>query len=308
MLISVVSPCYNERKNLQEFHRQVTEVMQGLNYDYEILFIDNASKDGSVEILRELARNDEKVKVILNTRNFGHIRSPYYGLLQAKGNCVVAICSDLQESPQIIKEFVKQWELGYKIVVGVKIDSEEGWLKYKTRCLYYKVLNKLSENPLIDNFMGFGLFDKKVIEILRKMDDPYPYLRGLIAGIGFDVARVPYKQAKRKNGKSHNNFYTLFDIVMLGLTNNSKVPLRVATIAGLFISAISFLIGVAYLVFKLIDWQGFNVGLTPLIIGMFFLGGIQILFLGLLGEYIGAIYTQVLHRPLVIEKERINFD
>ena len=306
--ISIVSPCYNEQENVEELVRQITQVMSSLSYDYEIVFIDNCSTDNTILMLRMLTQKDKHVKVILNARNFGQSRSPYYGIIQTHSDATITISADLQIPANIIKELIDKWEQGYKIVVCVKKDSEESWLLKNTRKLYYRVLNRITENPLINDFAGYGLFDKQIVDIMRDIKDPYPYVRGIISGIGFDVAKVSYVHLKRKNGKSHNNLSSLFEVAMLGLTNNSKVPLRLATIFGLFISAISFVVGLVYLIFKLIYWNNFQIGLAPLVIGMCFLGGVQLLFLGLLGEYIGAIYTQVLNRPLVIEKEKINFD
>ena len=307
-LISILSPCYNEEDNVEELVRQITEIMEGLPYDYEIVFIDNCSTDNTIPILRRLAQKDKHVKVILNARNFGQSRSPYYGIIQTHSDATITLSADLQIPTDIIKELINKWEQGYKIVVCVKKDSEEGWLLKNTRKLYYRTLNRLTENPLIDDFAGYGLFDKQIVNIMRDIKDPCPYVRGIISGIGFDVAKVTYVHLKRKNGKSHNNLFSLYEIAMLGLTNNSKVPLRLATMFGFLVSAVSFVVGLVYLIFKLIYWNNFQIGLAPLVIGMCFLGGVQLLFLGLLGEYIGAIYTQVLNRPLVIEKERINFD
>jgi glycosyltransferase involved in cell wall biosynthesis len=308
-LISIVTPCYNEEENIEELHSQIDEIMSGFpEYDYEHIYIDNASTDQTIPILRQLAAKDKRVKVILNTRNFGHIRSPFHGLLQAHGDAVVYMVSDLQDPPGLIKEFIKKWEAGNKIVIGIKKRSEESKLFFLLRSTYYRILSKLSEVPLFADYTGFGLYDQRIIEILRKIDDPYPYLRGLIADISFDVAKINYTQPARKRGITKNNFYTLFDMAMLGFVNNTKIPLRMATFLGSIIAIISIFVGLFYLVFKLCNWQDFSLGLAPLVVGMFFLGGVQLLFLGIIGEYIGAIYTQVLHRPKVIEKERINFD
>jgi len=306
--VSIVVPCYNEQDNVEELVRQITQLMGGMPYDYEVIFIDNCSTDSTVSILRRLANQDKHVKAILNARNFGQSRSPYYGIIQTHSDATITISADLQIPTYVIGEFIKYWEQGYKIAVCVTKDSQEGWLLKNIRKIYYRILNKLSENPLIENFAGYGLFDKQIVDIMREIKDPYPYVRGIISGIGFDVAKVPYIHQKRKNGKSHNNIYSLFEIAMLGLTNNSKIPLRLATMLGFVVSAVSFLVGLIYLVFKLAYWQSFQIGLAPLVIGMCFLGGVQLLFLGLVGEYIGAIYTQVLHRPLVIEKGRINYE
>ena len=306
-LISIVTPCYNEEKNIEELYEQIKKMMGGQKYEYEHIFIDNASTDRSVEILRELASKDRRLKVILNTRNFGHIRSPYYAILQASGDAVIVMASDFQDPPEKIPEFIQKWEEGYKVVVGVKTSSKEPGLFYFLRSLYYRVLRRLSEVRLIDNFTGFGLYDKKVIEILREFNDPYPYFRGLIADIGYDIAEIEFNQPRRKRGISKNNFYTLYDMAMLGVVSYTKVPLRLAAMLGFLSATISFLVGLVYLIYKLIFWQNFSVGLAPAVIGLFFMGSIQLFFLGLVGEYIGSIYTLAIRRPLVIEKERINF-
>ncbi len=305
--ISIVTPCFNEEENVKELYERIKNVMAGFDYNYEHIFIDNASTDRTTELLRELGVRDKQVKVIVNARNFGHIRSPYYGLLQAQGNAVVILASDLQDPPERISDFIQKWEEGYKIVIGVKTQSQEAGLFYFLRTMFYRGLRKLSNVELIEHFTGFGLYDQQVIEILRSLNDPYPYFRGLIAEIGFPIARVEFIQPRRQRGLTKNNFYTLYDMAMLGLTGYTKVPLRLATMIGFLTAGISFLVGLAYLIYKLIFWAKFSVGLAPEVIGLFFLGSVQLIFLGILGEYIGAIYTQVLHRPLVIEKERINF-
>ncbi len=305
--ISIVTPCFNEEDNVQELYERVKTVMAGFSYEYEHVFIDNASTDGTEGILRRLAGQDKRVKVIFNARNFGHIRSPYHALLQATGDAIVSLASDLQDPPEKIPEFIRKWEEGYKIVVGVKTSSQEPGLFYFLRSMYYRVLRSLSDVRLIDNFTGFGLYDRKVIEILRQFNDPYPYFRGLIADIGYEIAEIEFAQPRRKRGLSKNNFYTLYDMAMLGVTSYTKIPLRLATMLGFASSILSFLIGIAYLIYKLIDWQNFSLGLAPVIIGLFFMGSVQLLFLGIVGEYIGSIYTLAVHRPLVIERERINF-
>lgn len=307
-LISIITPCYNEEENVAEIYRQIKEVFTGFkDYTYEHIFIDNASKDRTVPILKEIAQNDKAVKIIVNARNFGHIRSPYYALLQAKGDAVSVIAADLQDPPSILVDFLKKWEEGYKIVVGVKKGSQESFPMSMIRRFYYHIIGRLSEINQIQNFTGFGLYDKKVVEILRSIDDPYPYFRGLICDIGFDIARIEYVQPARKRGITKNNFYTLYDMAMLGITNHSKIPLRLATMLGFLISAICILVALGYLIYKLIFWERFNVGIAPLVIGFFFFASVQLFFIGILGEYIGSIHTQVLKRPLVIEKERINF-
>jgi glycosyltransferase involved in cell wall biosynthesis len=305
--ISIVTPCFNEEENLEELYARIRSVMSDGKYDYEHILIDNGSTDQSPEILRKLAQADKRVKVIINTRNFGHIRSPYHAILQASGDAVIGMASDLQDPPERIPDFIEKWEQGYKVVVGVKNKSRESGLFYFLRSIYYRILRKLSDVPLIDNFTGFGLYDRQVIEVLRQLNDPYPYFRGLIADLGFERAQIEFEQPRRKRGISKNNFYTLYDLAMLGITGYTKVPLRVATMFGFCASALSFLVGLVYLVYKLLFWQQFSLGAAPIVIGLFFLGSVQLFFLGIVGEYIGAIYTQVMRRPLVIEKERINF-
>jgi len=305
--ISIVTPCFNEAENVEELYSRIQKTMEGMVLNYEHIFIDNASTDETVNILKALASKDKRVKIIINTRNFGHIRSPYYGLLQGSGDAVIILASDLQDPPELIPDFIHKWEQGYKVVIGIKTKSEEFGLFYFLRSLYYRILRSLSDVRLIDNYTGFGLYDQRVIEILRQIDDPYPYFRGLIADIGFEMAEIPFTQPRRKRGLTKNNFYTLYDMAMLGIINYTKIPLRLATMFGFFSAVVSFLIGLAYLIYKLIFWLQFSLGSAPIIIGLFFLGSIQLLFLGIVGEYIGAIYTQVMHRPLVIEKERINF-
>ena len=307
--ISIVTPCYNEEENVEDLHAQIVQVMSELpGYEFEHIYVDNASTEGTVPILRRLAATDSRLKVILNARNFGHIRSPFHGILQAYGDAVICMSSDLQDPPGLIKEFVRKWEEGYKAVMGVKTRSEETRLLFMLRKLYYRVLGKLSDVPLVGNFTGFALYDQEVVQILRKIDDPYPYIRGLIADIGFEAAKVEFLQPTRKRGITKNNLYTLYDMAMLGFVYNTRKPLRLATMVGFLTAAISFLAGLFYFVYKLIYWHSFEVGLAPLVVGIFFFGGIQLIFLGIVAEYVGAIYTQVLHRPLVIEKERINFN
>jgi len=306
--ISVVSGCYNEEGNVEELYRQVRSILKEFpQYIYEHIFIDNASEDKTVQILKGLAKDDKNLKIIVNTRNFGHIRSPFYGILQAKGDAVIYICSDLQEPPVLIRDFLKKWEEGYKIVVGIKSKSKENILMFRIRLFYYKLLNFLSETKLIENFTGFGLYDKEVIDKIRAIDDPYPYFRGLISELGYAPSVIEYNQPKRKKGITKNNFYTLFDMAMLGFVNNSKIPLRLAIFIGTAFSILSFLVGSAYLIYKLLFWDRFVLGVAPLVIGVFFFFSIQLFFTGIIGEYIGSIHTQVKKRPLVIEKERINF-
>jgi glycosyltransferase involved in cell wall biosynthesis len=309
-LISVVSGSFNEESNVTELYERLcaTFAERLPTYAFEIIFIDNASTDGTVAVLKGLARHDARVKIIVNNRNFGHIRSGYHAFLQAQGDAVVVMASDLQDPPEMLPDFVSKWEEGYKIVLAQKTTSDESPLFFLVRKTYYNLINRLSEIELVKNATGFGLYDRRVVEDIRRVDDPYPYFRGLICDLGYDRALIPFTQPARKRGFSKNNFYTLWDMAMLGLTNHSKVPLRLAIFAGCGVGAISFVVAFAYLIYKLLFWSNFQVGTAPLVIGMFFIGAVQLVFIGLLGEYIGAIHTQVLRRPPVIEKERINFD
>lgn len=308
-LISIVTPCFNEEQNVETVYSKVKEIFSSLpEYNYEHIFIDNLSTDRTVDILKRIAASDHRLKIIVNVRNFGHIRSPYYGILQSKGDAVISVVADLQDPPELIMTFIKKWEEGFKIVIGTKVKSKENRIMFSIRKLFYSTISKISETDQIKNFTGFGLYDRQFIEILRNLDDPYPYFRGLISELGFSRIEIPYTQPKRERGKTKNNFYTLYDIAMLGFINYSKVPLRMASFIGFGVSLLSFLIAMFYLVYKLVFWSSFSVGIAPLVIGIFFFSGIQLFFLGVIGEYIGAIFTQVKKRPLVIEKERINFD
>jgi glycosyltransferase involved in cell wall biosynthesis len=307
--ISVVTPCWNEELNVEVLYEEVKKVFASLpGYTYEHIFIDNASKDQTVPILRRIAATDKNVRVIVNARNFGHIRSPYYALLQTSGDAVVSLAADLQDPPSMIVDFLRKWEEGFKIVTAVKTTSQESRLMFALRKLYYGLIGRLAEIELVKNFTGFGLYDRRVIEILKTLDDPYPYFRGLICDIGFERATLEYVQPVRKRGKTKNSFFTLFDMAMLGITNHSKVPLRLATMSGFALSMLSLLVAAGYATYKLIFWNRFTVGMAPVVIGLFFFASVQLFFVGVVGEYIGAIHTQVLTRPLVIERERINFD
>ena len=309
-LVTILTPCYNEEGNVRELYEQVKAAMAIVpDCDYDHLFIDNASTDQTVAILRELAATDRRVKVIVNTRNFGHIRSPYHAFLQARGDAVLGIVADLQDPPELIPQFVAKWREGYKVVIGVKNGSRESWLMYRLRRAYYWLVAKLSSDvELVHNFTGFGLYDREVVEQFRATDEQYPYFRGLVSDFGYARAEIPYLQPARKKGVTKNNFFTLYDMAMLGVTSHSKVPLRLATMAGFALSILSLLVALAYLVLKLAWWNTFDLGLAPLVIGVYFLGAVQLFFIGLLGEYIGSIHTQVHKRPLVVERERINFE
>ena len=309
--ISVLTPCSNEQGNVGPLSKAVAKVFEKLpQYTYEHIFIDNDSSDDTVKILREIAQNDSNVKVILNARNFGHIRSPFYGMLQCKGDAVISLVSDFQDPPELIEDFLKKWEEGYKIVIGVKNKSKENPLMFAVRKFFYNLLSKASEGngeSPVKNFTGFGLYDQQFISVLRTLDDPYPYFRGLITELGFNRYEIPYTQPQRASGETKNNFFTLYDMAMLGFTNHSKLPLRLSAFIGFFSAVISFLVALGYFVYKLIFWDNFQVGMAPLVIGVFFFSSVQLFFIGIIGEYIGAIHTQIRKRPLVIEKERINF-
>ena len=308
-VISIVTACFNEEGNVEILSKKVEDLFKNSlkNYDYEHIFIDNNSSDNTIPILRKLAENNKKIKVILNARNFGHIRSPYHGIFQSTGDATVLLVADLQDPPSLIESFIKEWELGFKIVVGVKTKSEENFIMFAIRSFYYRLIEKYSDTEQIKNFTGFGLYDSSFIDYIKTLNDPYPYLRGLITELGFERKEIEYTQPMRKKGKTKNNFYTLFDLAMLGFVNHSKVPLRLATFIGFLVAFLSILVAASYFVAKLIFWNAFEAGTAPMVIGIFFLASVQLIFIGVIGEYIGAIYTQVKQRPLVIEKERINF-
>lgn len=308
--ISILTPCFNEEGNVEELYKQVKAQFEALKarYDYEHIFIDNASEDRTVEILKGIAAKDKNVKIIVNASNFGHIRSPFYGLKQCYGDAVMLMVADLQDPPELIPQFLEKWEEGHQVVVGVKNKSKENPIMYGIRKLFYTLVRKMSETPMIDNFTGFGLYDKAFVDVLRATDDPYPYMRGFVAEYGGDIATVYYTQPKREHGKTSNNFYKLYDMAMLGFVNHSKVPLRLAVFIGFTIAALSLAVALFYFIYKLCYWDSFQVGNAPLVIGLFFFSAVQLIFIGILGEYIGAIHTQVRKRPLVIEKERVNFD
>jgi glycosyltransferase involved in cell wall biosynthesis len=276
-------------------------------YYYEHIFIDNASTDTTVQKIKEIAALDKRVKLIINARNFGHIRSPFYGILQSKGDACILIASDLQDPPELITEFIEKWETGFKTVLAVKPESEEKPIMFALRRIYYRLISKLSEVPLIQNATGAGMFDRIIVDILRTIEDPYPYFRGLLCEIGFPIGTVSFQQPKRLRGVTKNNFYTLYDIAMLGITNHSKIPLRLMAMGGFVLAFLSLAIALIFLIAKLVYWDSFELGAAPILIGVFFFGAIQAFCIGVLGEYIGSIHTKVRNMPLVVEKERINF-
>lgn len=308
-LVSVVTPCFNESGNVEQLIERIRAQFALLpEHDFEHILIDNASTDDTVARVKALAAADPRIKLIVNTRNFGVVRSSNHALLQAQGDAVINMASDLQEPPELIAEFVRRWEAGYKVVVGMKHGSRETPVMFAMRRLYYATVGRIAEVKLIPNYTGFGLYDREVIEMVRCVDDPYPYFRGLISELGYAHADVPYVQPTRVRGVTKNNFYALYDLAMLGITSHSKVPIRLATMGGFALSALSFLVALGYLVYKLLFWEEFSLGVAPILIGFFFFASVQLFFIGILGEYIAAIHTQVMKRPLVVERERINFD
>ncbi len=307
--ISVMTPCYNEEGNIQTIYQAVKEQFDCLKaYTYEHIFIDNCSTDHSREILRQIAKQDKHVKVIFNARNFGPNRSGTYGMLQATGDALICIVCDMQDPPEMIPVFLKKWEEGYKVVMGQKTKSRENHMMFQIRKCYYKIMDAVSETEHLENVTGYGLFDREVLAMIQWMDDPEPYIRGLITQLGYKWCLVEYTQKQRQLGKSSYNFNRYFDFAMTGLTHVSRKPLRVLTLSGMVLSTISFTLAVVYLIMKLVHWYRFDMGMAPVLIGMFLLGSVQLLFLGILGEYIGAILIRVSKRPMVVEEERINFE
>ncbi len=307
--ISIMTPCYNEEENVLNVYNQVREVMVGIGkYEYEHIFIDNSSKDNTVAILKAIAAQDKNVKIIVNARNFGHIRSPIHALFQARGDAVIGIVADLQDPPPMIADMIHEWENGAYCVLGIKRTSEENSLMFWLRKQYYKLVESISSIETVQNYTGFGLYDRKVVELVRSFEDPYPYFRGMIAEIGLPTVKLMYDQPARKFGITNNNWYTLYDIAMLGIINNSKIPLRLAVFTGFFGASVSSLVAMIYLVLKLVFWRTFSFGLAPMLVGVFFISSLQLVFMGMIGEYIGAIYTQVQKRPYAVELERINFE
>ena len=307
--ISVMIPCYNEEENVRPIYEAVRDqlVNNCPAYDYEILFIDNKSQDRTRALLREICAGDRRVRAIFNVKNFGQFNSPYYAMLQTSGECTITMCADFQDPPELIPQFVAAWEEGYKIVIGRKTKSRENPLLYRLRSIYYRTLKKMSTTEIIEHFTGFGLYDRSFIDTLRKLNDPTPFMRGIVAELGPERREIEYVQPRRRAGKTHNNFFTLYDAAMLSFTSYTKNGLRVATFAGFVIAFLSFLLGLTYLILKLIFWKSFSMGYAPTMIVVFFMGGLLLSFLGFLGEYVMAINARVMNRPLVVEEERINF-
>ena len=308
--LSIVVPTYNEVENVDAMCKALTDllVVSLAQYDYEIIFIDNCSTDGTRPKLEKLCKEDAKVKAIFNAKNFGQFNSPVYGVLQATGDAVILVAADFQDPLDMIPKFVAGWEEGYQIVCGIKKTSQENKLVYFMRSCYYKLIKKLSSVEQIEHFTGFGLYDKSFIEVLRGLDDRMPFLRGIVAELGGKRKEIPYEQKKRRAGKTHNNLYSLYDAAMLSFTSYTKIGLRIATLSGILLSAIGFLVALVYLVLKLVYWDRFVAGQAPILIGVFLMGSIQLFFIGLVGEYILNINARMLRRPLVVEEQRINFE
>lgn len=308
-LINVVIPTYNEEENVVPLSQAIIKVITEKlpEYQYEIIFIDNFSKDKTRQVIAKLCEENKNIKAIFNAKNFGQIRSPFYGLIQCKGDCNIIMCADFQDPPEMIFDFVKEWEKGNKIVIGIKSKSQENKFMYFLRSCYYHLIKKIAEVEQIEQFTGFGLYDKSFIDVLRNLDDPNPYMRGIVAELGFERKEIEYEQPKRLHGKSKNNFFSLYDYAMIGITSYSKTLMRLATFVGFFLGGISLVAAIVYLILKLLFWNSFAAGMAPLLIGVFFIGAIQIFFIGILGEYILSINTRVMRRPLVVEERRINF-
>lgn len=309
--ISILIPCFNEVENVREISEAVEKVITGelTRYDYEIIFIDNASTDGTRDEIEKICENNKKIKAIFNVTNFGQFNSPFHGICQCDGDCVIPVCADFQDPVELIPKFVSEWEKGHKIVSGIKSSSKENGFVYFLRSIYYKLIKNMSSVKMLEHFTGFGLYDRTFVELLRQLDDPIPFMRGIVAeyGNGFNMVEVEYEQPKRRAGKTHNNFYSLYDAAMLSFTSYTKIGLRLATFLGFITSGVSMVIALVYLIMKLADWSKFQAGNAPMVIGIFFLGGVQLLFIGLIGEYILNINARVIHRPVVVEEKRINF-
>lgn len=307
--ISILIPCYNEEENVVPMSEAIVNLFEEelSQYDYELLFIDNDSKDNTRPLLREICAKNLHIKAIFNAKNFGQFNSPYYGMLQTTGDCTISMVCDFQDPIELIPQYIREWENGYRIVIGIKKTSKENPIMYKLRSIYYKAIKKFSQIEQIEHFTGSGLYDKEFVDVLRSLKDPTPFLRGIVAELGYKRKEIPYEQPQRRAGKTHNNFYTLYDAAMLSFTSYTKIGLRLATFMGVGIGIVSVIMGLAYLILKLIYWDRFVAGMAPMLIGIFFLGAIQLFFLGFLGEYVLSMNQRIMNRPLVIEEERLNF-
>lgn len=307
--VSILIPCYNEEENVVPMSQAIVNLFTNElpQYDYELLFIDNDSSDNTRPLLRQICAANPKIKAIFNAKNFGQFNSPYYGILQTTGDCTISMVCDFQDPIELIPQYLEEWENGYKIVIGIKSSSKENPIMYHLRSFYYRIIKKFSDTEQIEHFTGSGLYDKEFVQVLRDLKDPTPFLRGIVAELGYKRKEIEYEQPQRRAGKTHNNFMSLYDAAMLSFTSYTKIGLRLATFLGVGCGIISFIIGVFYLIAKLIWWNNFSAGIAPITIGMFFLGSVQLFFLGFLGEYIMSINQRVMNRPLVVEEERINF-
>lgn len=307
--ISVLIPCYNEEENVVPMSGAICSLLENelSEYAYELIFIDNDSTDRTKALLKDICKKNKHVKAIFNAKNFGQLNSPYYGMQQTSGDCTIVMACDFQDPVELIPQYVKEWENGYKIVIGIKKKSKENPVMYKLRSIYYKEIKRFSDVEQIEHFTGAGLYDRDFIDVLRNLKDPTPFLRGIVAELGYKRKEIPYEQPKRRAGKSKNNLYSLYDYAMLSFTSYTKIGLRMATFAGIGLGVVSACIGFVYLVLKLVYWDKFVIGTAPMLIGIFFLGSVQLFFLGFMGEYILAINRRVMNRPLVVEEERINF-
>ena len=308
--ISILIPCFNEEQNVIPISEAIVNLFNDTlsQYEYELIFIDNDSTDNTRVLLRQICMNNHNLKAILNAKNFGQFNSPYYGMLQTTGDCTITMACDFQDPIELIPQFIKEWESGYKIVIGIKTSSKENRIMYGLRSIYYKLIKKFSDVEQIEHFTGFGLYDRSFINVLRELNDPTPFMRGIVAELGYKRKEITFEQPKRKAGKTHNNWYTLYDAAMLSFTSYTKIGLRLATFLGAGIGFLSLIVAFVYLVMKLTNWYNFNAGMAPVVIGMFFLGATQLFFLGIMGEYILSMNQRIINRPLVVEEERINFD
>lgn len=306
-MITIITPTYNEEENIVDLYYAIKKEFKNLKYDYEHLVIDNSSSDKTVDLLRPLAKKDKKLKIIINARNFGHTKSPYYALTQTDSDAVILIAADFQDPPALITKFIRSWERGFKVALAVKESSQENFIMFNIRKFFYSLISKISDIELIKNATGAGIYDRDVINVLKTLQEPNPYFRGLLCEIGYPIDKITFKQPKRNKGITKNNFYTLYDLALLGITNHSKVPIRVMSIVGFTLSILSIFVAIIFLILKVLFWDAFDLGTAPIIIGIFFFGAIQTFCLGLIGEYIGSIHTNVRNFPLVVEKERINF-
>ena len=308
--ISILIPCYNEEDNVGPMSKAIVDLFTNElpQYDYELLFIDNDSSDNTRPIIRDICSKNKKIRAIFNAKNFGQFNSPYYGILQTTGDCVISMVCDFQDPIELIPQYLEEWEKGFKIVIGIKTSSKENPIVYCLRSIYYKIIKKFSDVEQIEHFTGSGLYDREFVEVLRNLKDPTPFLRGIVAELGYKIKKIPYEQPQRRAGKTHNNWYSLYDAAMLSFTSYTKIGLRLATFLGMAIGVVSVVIALVYLILKVVYWERFTAGTAPIMIGMFFLGAVQLFFLGFIGEYILSMNQRIMNRPLVIEAERINFE